>query len=241
MKQNRSKISVVWGATGGIGSLCVQLLSDRGWTPVIHYYNNQSKALELQNRLKQKGIDTMIVRADIQNENEVRNAIQEIYHRYKRLDASINCAGITIDHLLLMTSIDIWNIIWQTNATGAFITSRETISKMIRQSEGGTVILISSGIGETGRVGQAAYAASKAAVIALTKSVIEEYKSRNITVKCVIFGAVNGGMSTPYLNELSDGKLSLHYVAHKIVDLVEDNNSGIYYLKPENDYEEACK
>lgn len=227
---NDHKIAIVWGATGGIGCQCIQLLVERGWLPVIHYHGNQQKAMKLQEEMRKKGVDLMTVSADIRRENEVRHAMREIYHRYGRVDASINCASISIDHLLLLTSTEVWDSVWETNATGAFLTSRETIRKMIRQPEGGVIILLSSGIGETGRMGQAAYAASKAAVIALAKSVMEEYEYRNITVKCFVFGAVKGGMSAAYLEQLPEDSLSLNYVAYEIVNHVDNHDSGIYSI-----------
>lgn len=178
------KIVLITGASHGLGRHLTEEFLGKGYAVIVNYLTSGASAREL---LSGKEEHALAIRADVGKSEQVRGMVHQIQDRFGRLDIIINNAGITRDNLLLRQTEDEWNEIIRTNVTGCFHVIREAAPLMI-SSGGGHIINISSYSGVKGKVGQAAYSASKAALIGLTVSAARELAEYNIRVNAVIPG-----------------------------------------------------
>ena len=184
------KTVLVTGGTGAIGSAIVRAIlaqnaaaqnttsSTRSWNVVANYAHDKQRAQRLQNET-----GCALHRADISDENATR----AIFEKIENLFAVIHCAGVSHNNLLLRQTPEEWRETMRVNSDGAFLVTRESLKALPR---GGRLILLASRVGERGNAGQSAYAASKAAVIALTKSAARESGEQGICVNAICPGFV---------------------------------------------------
>lgn len=184
---------IITGASRGIGRAIALNLSSKGFNIVINYRDSAIEAELLAEEIKENGKEVLVVQADISDFNEAEKLVKESVEKFGRVDYLINNAGITRDALVLrMKECDFDKVI-DTNLKGTFNCIKHVSKVMIRQKSG-KIINISSVIGITGNAGQANYAAAKAGVIGMTKSVAKELGSRNITVNAVAPGFIETDM-----------------------------------------------
>jgi 3-oxoacyl-[acyl-carrier protein] reductase len=195
------KVALVTGASRGIGRATAEVLAERGALVVINYVSNEAAAREVADGIQARGGKAEILQFDVASGEATEKAIAEAAKRLGRLDVLVANAGIAIDGLLLRLKEDDFDRILDINVKGAVASARAAIKVMMR-AKTGRVIFLSSVVGEAGNVGQTAYAASKAAVLGVTKSLAKEYASRAITVNAVTPGYIDTDMTSHLSDEM---------------------------------------
>lgn len=189
------KIALVTGGSRGIGrAICIRLAQD-GCDVIFNYQGGEEAAKETVRLCEEIGARVEMVRADISNPADCDNLIQKaLTFGDGRIDILVNNAGITRDNLLGRIKDEDLDAVLNVNLKGTFYMMRGVCKKMIRQRSG-RIINMSSVVGITGNAGQVNYAASKAAVIGMTKSLAREVASRHITVNAVAPGMIETDMT----------------------------------------------
>jgi 3-oxoacyl-[acyl-carrier protein] reductase len=183
------RVAVVTGSSRGIGRAIAQTLAGQGAKVVVNYVHQGAAAEALVAEIAAAGGQALAVQADVSQAEPAANLIETAISNFGRLDILVNNAGITRDTLLLRMSEDDWDAVLDTNLKGAFHCIKAAARPMMRQRYG-RIISISSVAGIVGNAGQANYAAAKAGLHGLTKSVARELASRNITANVVAPGFV---------------------------------------------------
>lgn len=197
------KTALITGGSRGIGRAIAKKLSSLGCNIVINYNSNAAPAEELINELKVEGKEGLALQGDVSNFEDAKNIVDTTVKTYGSIDILINNAGITRDNLLLRMSEEDFDQVISTNLKGAFNCTKHASKYMLKKKKG-RIISIASVIGLVGNVGQANYAASKAGIIGLTKSVAKELATRNITVNAIAPGFIVSDMT----DQLSDEQKS---------------------------------
>ncbi|HZT12426.1 MAG TPA: beta-ketoacyl-ACP reductase [Candidatus Baltobacteraceae bacterium] len=187
------KVAIVTGGTRGIGAAITSLLARSGARVAAGYSRGKDAAEKLQGELAQSGATISVHQGRVDDINDCRRVVQEVMDRYGRVDWLVNNAGITLDKTVRKMSPEDWHNVLNVNLFGAFAMIKSVLEHMIERGSG-RIVNISSVIGETGNIGQANYAASKAGLFGLTKSVALETATKGITVNCVAPGFVNTEM-----------------------------------------------
>jgi 3-oxoacyl-[acyl-carrier protein] reductase len=193
------KVALVTGGSRGIGRATAEALARQGARVVVSYVGNEAAAAEAVEAIRKSGREAEAVRFDVADGAAAEQAIGELVKRLGRLDVLVSNAGISIDALLLRVKEEDLDRVLAVNLKGAIACARASIKAMLR-AKTGRVIFVSSVVGEMGNAGQTAYAASKAALLGVTKSLAKEYASRGITVNSITPGYVDTDMT----NALND-------------------------------------
>ncbi|HET9716622.1 MAG TPA: 3-oxoacyl-[acyl-carrier-protein] reductase [Pseudolabrys sp.] len=189
------RTALVTGATGAIGSAIARTLHMQGATVAIS--GTRAQALEdLANSLRDR---VHIFPCDLSDSSAVEALVPSAEDRMERLDILVANAGVNRDNLFVQLRDEDWDLVLAVNLTSTFRLARSAISRMMRR-RWGRVIAISSVVGFTGNPGQGNYAASKAGIVGMIKSVAAEYARRNITANCIAPGLIASDM-TDKLNE----------------------------------------
>lgn len=188
------KIAVVTGASRGIGREIALTLAGYGATVVVNYNGSKEKAEEVVKAIQENGGTAIAVKASVSNSEEVETMIKEVMEQFGRIDILVNNAGITKDNLVMKMSNDDFDAVIDTNLKGSFYCMKQVYRIMLKQKSG-RIINMSSVTGVIGNAGQVNYAASKAGVIGMTKSLARELGSRGITVNAVAPGFIETEMT----------------------------------------------
>ena len=193
---NLANINVILtGATGGIGSEILNKLIKCN-ANVIATGTNQEKL----NKLKENFPNIIIKKFDISNHSLIESFIDECNKDFNnKIDVLINNAGITKDNLSIRMKDDEWNKVIEINLTSTFLMTKNTIKKMLK-NKNGKIINITSVVAHTGNLGQSNYAASKAGIVGMSKSLAIEYGKKNIKINCISPGFIKSDM-TDKINE----------------------------------------
>ncbi len=189
-----NKKIIITGATGGIGNELVKKFITLGGN-VLATGTNEKKLEDL----KKNYTSLEILRFDISKQSEIENFIEQAQSKLKGLDILVNNAGITLDNLSLRMKNDEWQKVIDVNLSSTFYICKYGLKKMLK-NKFGRIINITSIVGHTGNIGQANYTASKAGIIAMSKSLAIEYAKKNITINCVSPGFIQTNM-TDQINE----------------------------------------
>jgi len=184
------QVAIVTGAVRGIGKAVALKLAQDGFTVVVNYRGDESVANEVCEEISALGGAALAVKADVTHADEVAALVETTMNDFGRVDVLVNNAGITRDTLMLRMKEEDWDAVLTTNLKGAFLCSKAVLRPMMRQRSG-AIVNLTSVVGLVGNVGQANYAAAKAGLIGLTKSLAKEVGARNIRVNAVAPGFVN--------------------------------------------------
>lgn len=201
-----NRTALITGASRGIGRACATSLAAAG-TRVALAARNVEALEELAETLRAEGHQAFAVALDLSNADSIKEAAARVAKDFGRVDILVNNAAITKDNLAMRMKRDDWDLVLNTNLTGAFLMIQQVLPAMIRE-RWGRIVNISSIVGETGNAGQANYAASKAGLIGLTKSIAQEIASRNVTVNAVAPGFIATDMTQVLPQELKDKMLA---------------------------------
>ncbi len=199
MKLLEGRTTVITGATRGIGEGIALKFSEHGANVAFTYVSDKSteKALALQEHLRSIGIKAMAYQSNAGDYTACETLVNEILKTFGTIDVLVNNAGISKDNLLLRMTAEQWDEVMQVNLKSVFNMTKQVIRPMIK-ARSGSIINMSSIIGETGNAGQSSYAASKAGIIGFTKSIAKELGNRNIRSNAIAPGFVETDM-TSYL------------------------------------------
>jgi len=195
-------VALITGASRGLGRQIALALAADGYSVSANYLSSSSKAAQL---IEATGPGSVALRADVGDSVQVRTVAEKIKRDFGRLDVIINNAGIAKDHLLLKQTELEWDSVIRTNLTGCFHVIK-TLSPLMIESGGGHIINISSYSGLKGQAGQAAYSASKAALLGLTISAARELSAYNIRVNAVLPGYMGTEMGAGAQKALEKAK-----------------------------------
>ena len=206
MSTLEGRIALVTGASQGIGRACALELAKSGATVALAARSiNKLEAVAAE--ITAAGGHARTYALDVSNEESIKACAKAVLADLGKVDILVNNAGITKDGLALRMKLADFDDVLRTNLTGAFLLTQAVISSMMK-GRWGRVINITSVVGETGSAGQANYAASKAGMIGLTKSLAREFASRNITVNAVAPGFIQTAMTEELTNAQKSGILT---------------------------------
>ena len=186
----KDKKIIVTGASGGIGNSIIKKLNENNATILA-----SGTKIEKLEDLKSKFKNIKILRFDLSQTDKIENFIEEATNELGgNLDCIINNAGLTKDNLAIRMNLDEWKKVIDVNLTSTFLLSKFAIKKMLK-NKSGKIINITSVVGHTGNLGQANYTASKAGIVAMSKSLAIEYAKKNININCISPGFIKTTMT----------------------------------------------
>jgi 3-oxoacyl-[acyl-carrier protein] reductase len=203
----QNKVSLVTGASRGIGRAVATSLASLGAKVLINYAGNEDAANETLKQILDLGGIASLLKFDVGNSEAVAAAIKSAEKEFGSIDILINNAGISKDSLFVRTKDEDWDFTMNTNLKGVYLCSKAVTMGMMKK-RAGKIVNLSSVIGLTGNAGQAAYAASKAGVLGLTKSLAKELSSRNIQVNAVAPGYISTDMTAAHGDKLIENVLA---------------------------------
>ncbi|HMP91651.1 MAG TPA: 3-oxoacyl-[acyl-carrier-protein] reductase [Phnomibacter sp.] len=201
MKLLENKVAIVTGAARGIGEGIALKFAEHGAHVAFTYVSDSSaeRAQALEARLQGMGVNAKAYKSNAADYAACEKLVAEVLAAFGTVDILVNNAGISKDNLLMRMTPEQWDMVIQTNLNSVFYLTKQVIKPMMK-ARSGSIINMSSVIGEMGNAGQGSYAASKAGVIGFTKSVAKELGSRNIRCNAIAPGFVETDM-TSYLKE----------------------------------------
>ncbi len=227
------KVALVTGGTRGIGAAITAHLARNGARVAAGYSKDKATAEKLQAELGADKVSLFQGRVD--HPDDCDRVVREVLERFGRIDFLVNNAGITVDKTVRRMTPDDWHNVLNVNLFGAFAMTKAVLEHMIERGSG-RIVNISSVIGETGNIGQANYAASKAGLSGFTKSIALEMAQRGITVNCVAPGfigtemvaAIPAPVLEKVIEKIPQRRLGTpHEVARVVCFLLEDDSSYI--------------
>jgi acetoacetyl-CoA reductase len=186
-------VALVTGGARGIGAAITEMLAKNGARVAAGYSKGQETAEALQKRLEGQGAQVSVHQGRVDSTADCERVVAEVLAKWGRIDFLVNNAGITVDKTVRKMTPDDWHNVLNVNLFGAFAMTKALLEHMIERGSG-RIVDISSVIGETGNVGQANYAASKAGMVGFTKSLALEMSRRGITVNVVAPGFISTEM-----------------------------------------------
>jgi 3-oxoacyl-[acyl-carrier protein] reductase len=193
MSSLQGRTALVTGASQGIGRACARALAAAG-AKVALAARNEAKLNDVAAEIAAAGGAAAVFTLDIASEESIKSCAKAAIAHFGSVEILVNNAGITRDTLVLRMKRADWDDVLQTNLTGTFLMTQAVLSPMLK-ARWGRILNISSVVGETGQAGQANYAASKAGLIGLTKSLARELASRNITANAIAPGYIETAMT----------------------------------------------
>ena len=207
MKFNlNDKTAIVTGASQGIGETIAVEIAKSG-ANVFCLARNKDALDSTINKIISNGDKASAYSCDISDNEQFNNIVTDIFKEYGSIDILVNNAGITNDTLLMRMSDDQWDSVLDINLKGSFTCTRSVIKYMMKKKSG-RIINITSIVGLTGNAGQANYAASKAGLIGMTKSIAKEVASRGITANCIAPGWIETAMTDQLSDDIKNKFLS---------------------------------
>ena len=199
MNDLRKKNIIVTGATGGIGNSIIKKLDEYG----ANILASGTKSEKLED-LKKRFSNLKLLKFDITQSEKIENFIDEATSQLGgKLDCIVNNAGITQDNLAIRMSLDEWKNVIDINLTSTFLMCKFAIKKMLKNKKG-KIINITSVVGHSGNLGQANYTASKAGIVAMSKSLAIEYAKKNININCISPGFIKTAMTDKIDNKFKE-------------------------------------
>lgn len=234
-KDETSRVAVVTGGSRGIGRACAEALAAAGWQVAVGYRTSDTDAKEAVEAIERAGGHGSIVRVDTLDETSVNHAFREVTETLGAVTGLVNNAGYSKDGLLITYPMEQYERTIDTNVRGAFLCTRAALRGMLR-ARWGRIVNMSSAVALHGNAGQTAYAASKAALVGITKSLAREIGAKGITVNAVCPGLLDTDMTSHltdqarayYLDQTPLGRTAkLDEVANVVRFLMSDEASYV--------------
>ena len=221
---------IVTGATGGIGNSIIKKLYDNGANILA-----TGTKIEKLEELKKKFQNVQTLKFDISQNDNIENFIEDATKQLGgKLDCVVNNAGITQDNLAIRMSIEEWKKVIDINLTSTFLISKFAIRKMLKNKKG-KIVNITSVVGHTGNLGQTNYTASKAGIIAMSKSLAIEYAKKNINVNCISPGFIKTAMTDKIDKKFKEVIIS-KIPSARLGEPEDVANAVIFLVSPQSDY-----
>ena len=231
MSDLKNKNIIVTGASGGIGNSIIKRLSNCGANILA-----TGTKIEKLEKLKTEFNKIKILQFDISKSDKIEEFIDKATSELGgNLNCIVNNAGITIDNLAIRMSLDEWRKVIDINLTSTFLLSKFSIKKMLK-NKSGKIINITSVVGHTGNLGQTNYTASKAGIIAMSKSLALEYAKKNININCISPGFIKTAMTDKIdekfkeaiISKIPSGRLGEpDDIANAVIFLASDHSNYI--------------
>ena len=231
MSDLKGKNIIVTGASGGIGSSIIEKLNNNGANILA-----SGTKIEKLEELKKNFDKIKILKFDISQNEKIEEFIENATKQLGgSLDCIVNNAGITQDNLAIRMSLDEWQKVIDINLTSTFLMSKTSIKKMLK-NKSGKIVNITSVVGHTGNLGQANYTASKAGIIAMSKSLSIEYAKKNININCISPGFIKTAMTEKIddkfkeiiVSKIPSGRLGEPKdIANAVIFLISDQSNYI--------------
>jgi 3-oxoacyl-[acyl-carrier protein] reductase len=205
-KSAEVKNALITGGSRGIGAACALSLAKAGFNIAISYLGSAGKAEAVVQSCRKIGVEAIAVQADISSEEDCLKLVKQVREELGSIYLLVNNAGITRDGLAMRMKTEQFTDVITANLNGTFIMSREVLTDMVK-SRGGRIINMASVAGIYGNAGQANYAASKAGVIGLTRSLAKEVGSRGITVNAIAPGFIETDMTDVLPDKVKEAAL----------------------------------
>ena len=202
----QGRIALVTGGAQGIGRAIAEELAAAGAVIVLADVN-EAKLAETVAEMKAQGIDASAFTVNVSSQESIEAGAKAIIEKFGKVEILVNNAGITRDNLMLRMKPADWDLVLSINLTGAFLLTQALLSPMLK-NRWGRIVNIASVVGRAGQAGQVNYAASKAGLIGLTRSLAREVASRNITVNAVAPGYIETPMTAVLSEEVSKAMLA---------------------------------
>lgn len=207
MSDFAEKIVLVTGGSRGIGRAIALELGARGATVIVNYNSSAEAAEEVLGHIKASGGDGMVYQADVSDADQVDTMIKSVVKEYGKLDVLVNNAGTTKDNVIMMLKPEDFDKVINTNLRSAWLCCKAASRQMMKKRTG-RIINITSVVGIAGNGGQTNYAASKAGMIGLTKSLAKELATRNVTVNAVAPGFIGTDMTADLGDDVKETAIS---------------------------------
>jgi len=229
----KNKVALITGAGRGIGrEISLALASEGCHIVLVDVDENSLKTTSAE--IEDKGVKSLGIKADISNSAEVEKLFDDAFKAFGSIDILVNNAGITRDNLIMRMKDEEWSRVISINLTGTFNCTKAVSRYMLKQ-RAGKIINIASVIGIGGNAGQANYAASKAGVIALTKSSAKEFGSRGINVNAIAPGFIQTAM-TEVLNEEVKKKMSERIPLSRLGTVQDVADAVLFFASNKSNY-----
>ena len=226
----KNKNVIVTGASGGIGNSIVEKLYELNANILA-----TGTKVEKLNELKNKFNNINILQFDISKHDKIESFIDQSTEILGgKLDCIVNNAGITMDNLVIRMNMNEWNKVIDINLTSTFLMSKYSIKKMLK-NKSGKIINITSVVGHTGNIGQANYTASKAGIVAMSKSLAIEYAKKNINVNCISPGFISTAM-TDKIDEKFKESIISKIPSNRLGNSSDVANAVVFLASPMSDY-----
>tara|TARA_Y100000590_G_scaffold139933_2_gene160427 strand:+ start:11041 stop:11784 length:744 start_codon:yes stop_codon:yes gene_type:complete len=225
-----NKVALITGGSRGIGRAVAVRLARDGVKLAINYKSDRESADLVVGIANKMGVEALAVQADVSDSSQVDIMVDQIIGTLGNVDILVNNAGIIHDSLLMRMSEDVWDEVLNTNLKGSYNCTKAVLRYMVRQ-RWGRVINVVSVVGIEGNPGQSNYAASKAGVIAFSRSIAKEVASRNITVNSVAPGYISTEIVADLNPEFKE--LILSRIPQNKFGTVEDVSNMVGYLASE--------
>jgi len=222
----KDQIAIVTGSGRGIGLAIAKKLASSGATSVITDISQEfadSGAKEILNA----GLKSQAIVCNVTDLSSVEKMTEEVINKFGRIDILVNNAGITKDTLIMRMKLEEWNAVIETNLTSVFKVTQSVVKHMSKANYG-RIVNIASVIGMHGNFGQANYAASKAGVIALTKTTAKEYASKNITCNAIAPGFIDTAMTQKLKDDIK--QKYMEFIPLKRFGQPEDVAEAAFYF-----------
>jgi len=229
MKRFEGRVALVTGASRGIGEAIARRLAAEGAT-VLAAARSTDSLEKVVSEISSTGGRAETLALDVGDPQSIDAAVKKALEAHGQIDVLVNNAGVTEDNLVLRMSRESWDRVLRTNLTGAFLLTQAAVKSMVRRRYG-RIVNVTSVVGLMGNAGQANYAASKAGLVGLTKSVARELASRNVTCNAVAPGFIATAMIEA-MTEEARGKLSAQIPLQRLGS-AEDVAAAVAFLASE--------
>jgi len=230
MTDLKGKDILITGASGGIGNSIIKKLYQAGANILA-----SGTRIEKLNELKEKFENIGILKFDISQSDKIEEFIENATIELGgNLDCVVNNAGVTQDNLAIRMSLEEWQKVININLTSTFLISKSAIKKMLK-NKSGKIVNITSVVGHTGNLGQANYTASKAGIVAMSKSLALEYAKKNININCISPGFIKTAMTDKLNNKFKEDIIS-KIPSARLGDPDDIANAVLFLSSNQSDY-----